>query len=130
MNATTPLRLAAPLRLRPGPGGGWCLQGAGVQATQVYLRGFEPPAGLADSRVVTVEWPPGGGALITCSGPAGSLAVPAASAFAHTACDGLYAALPLARFDARQQRFWRRVFLVVRLPGARRILRWVAERAR
>ena len=130
MNAMTPLRLAAPLSLTPGPGAAWCLQGAGTPATRLYLRGFEPPPDLADCRVVTVDWPPGGGARITCTGRAGSLTVPAASAFVHSSCDGLYAALPLARFDARQQRFWRRVFLLVRLPGARRILHWVAERAR
>lgn len=130
MNATTQLRLRAPLALEPGPGDVWCLSAVGAPAGRLYLRGFEPPADHALSSAVTVEWPPAGGAQVTFSMPSGSLAVPAASAFFHASAAGLYAALPLARFDARQERFWRRVFLLVRLPGARRILRWVAERAR
>jgi len=34
----------------------------------------------------------------------------------------LYAALPLAQFDRRARRFWRRVFLLVRIPGGRSLL--------
>jgi hypothetical protein len=130
MNATTQLRIPGPLSLAPAAGGIWCLGAAAAPATRVYLRGFEPPATLADCTAVTVEWLHEGGARLTFLSPTGGLAVPAASAFAHTFRDDLYAALPLASLDARQRRFWRRVFLLVRLPGARRILRWVAEAAR
>lgn len=130
MNATTPLRLPAPLVLDDEGGGMLCLRAPTVPGVRVYLRGFEPPAALADSTAVTLDWPQGGGAQLTFLTPAGDIVAPAASAFVHTLRDGLYAALPLARFDARGERFWRRVFLLVRLPGARRILRWVAEAAR
>jgi len=79
---------------------------------------------------VTVEWPAAGGCLVTVELPAGALAVGAASAFVHAARDGLYAGLPLARLDARGLRFWRRVFLLVRLPGARWILQRIAAKSR
>jgi hypothetical protein len=42
----------------------------------------------------------------------------------------LYEALPLAGFDATARRFWRRVFLLVRLPGGRYLLRLIAQRKR
>ena len=130
MNATTRLRLTAPLDLRRCGDDLWCLRSAAAPGPQVYLRGFTPPPTFAAGSAVTLEWPAGGGALLTVESPAGRVAVRAASAFVHTSREGLYATLPLARFDARGQRFWRRVFLLVRLPGARRILRWVAAKSR
>ena len=42
----------------------------------------------------------------------------------------LYSALPLAQFDAKAQRFWRRIFRLLRIPGGRIVLRWIARRRR
>ena len=53
-----------------------------------------------------------------------------AAAFAHEPLPGLYANLPLATLDARTRRFWRRIFLLVRVPGASALLRYIARRAR
>jgi hypothetical protein len=44
--------------------------------------------------------------------------------------NALYERLPLASFDARAQRFWRRVFLLARLPGGAALLRALARRRR
>ena len=52
------------------------------------------------------------------------------TAFAHEPKPALYAALPLERFTARAQSFWRRVFLLVKLPGGRALLGLIARRAR
>jgi hypothetical protein len=38
--------------------------------------------------------------------------------------------LPLVVLDAAARRFWGRVFLIARLPGGRRLLRWIAQRTR
>jgi hypothetical protein len=36
----------------------------------------------------------------------------------------------LADFDARARRFWRRVFVLVRIPGGRRLLGMLARASR
>jgi hypothetical protein len=130
MNATTRLRLAAPLDLQDCGNDLWCLRGHTACGTRVYLRGFVPPAALSGCAAVSLEWPAAGGSLLTVESPAGTVAVRAAGAFVHTFPEGLYTALPLARFDARGMRFWRRVFLLVRLPGARWILQRIAANSR
>jgi hypothetical protein len=56
--------------------------------------------------------------------------IEARSAIVHEALPDLYAALPLAQFDARARRFWRRVFLLVRIPGGRRLLGTLARASR
>jgi hypothetical protein len=42
----------------------------------------------------------------------------------------LYDSLPLADFDRSAQRFWNRVFRVMRLPGGRFLLRFLARGGR
>ncbi len=44
--------------------------------------------------------------------------------------DSLYSGLPLARFDGSARAFWRRVFLLSRIPGGAGLLRMLARRAR
>jgi len=46
----------------------------------------------------------------------------------HEPLPELYAQLPLERLDRRARRFWSRVFCLVRLPGGRRLVRWLARR--
>jgi hypothetical protein len=56
--------------------------------------------------------------------------VEAAAAIVHEPARNLYAALPLAEFDGRARRFWRRVFLLVRIPGGRSLLGILAHASR
>jgi hypothetical protein len=56
--------------------------------------------------------------------------VEAEAVIVHEPTANLYAALPLADFDARAQRFWRRVFLLVRIPGGRSLLGILARLSR
>jgi hypothetical protein len=73
-----------------------------------------------------IEWQ-GQRALVRC---AGRTAAEARSAIVHEPLPNLYAALPLAQFDGRARRFWRRVFLLVRIPGGRRLLGMLAHASR
>ena len=129
MNATTQLRLTAPLDLQNCGNGLWFVRPRDAQGPRIYLRGLEPPAELAGCTAVTVEWLAGGQGQLILECPTGTLTVPAPGIFAHGSPAGLYSTLPLARFDARMLRFWRRVFLLVRLPGARWVLRRIAEKS-
>jgi hypothetical protein len=56
--------------------------------------------------------------------------IEAAGAIVHEPLPDLYAALPLAQFDERARRFWRRVFLLVRIPGGRLLLPLLARASR
>jgi hypothetical protein len=51
-------------------------------------------------------------------------------AIVHEPLPKLYAELPLAGFDERARRFWRRVFRLVRIPGGRHLLGVLARRPR
>jgi hypothetical protein len=112
----------------------WRLAQVQPATIDVYLRGVEPRAAqlLATAHrlhEVGIEWHDGR-VLLTFSlnGHIESLA--AAAMFAHEPVPTVLRALPLAEYDARQRRFWQRVFWVVRLPGGRRVLEWMARRAR
>jgi hypothetical protein len=76
-----------------------------------------------------IEWH-GNRVLLTtvCAGAAEM--VEASSVIVHEALPNLYGALALADFDARARRFWRRVFLLVRVPGGRRLLGMLASLSR
>jgi len=52
------------------------------------------------------------------------------SALVHEPRPRLYESLPLASFDADAQRFWRRIFRLIRIPGGRYLLRFIAGRGR
>jgi hypothetical protein len=52
------------------------------------------------------------------------------SAIVHEPLARLYDVLPLAGFDSKARRFWRRVFTLVRVPGGRHLLGVLARRSR
>jgi len=83
-------------------------------------------AALSD---VGIEWQ-GQRVLLTmlCAGRVATLE--ATGAIVHEPARKLYAALPLADFDARARRFWRRVFVLVRIPGGRGLLGFLAHASR
>ena len=53
--------------------------------------------------------------------------VEAANVTVHEALPHLYDGLPLAEFDQKAKIFWRRVFRLVRFPGGRYLLRFLAR---
>jgi hypothetical protein len=123
--------LTGPFQIEPISGQVWCLRAAPPAAAAVLIvRGPAPASGDPHPIAATIEWDAVGRAALRLEFPSGSRDVPAASLLLHEPLPALYAALPLAAYDARARRFWRRVFAVVRLPGARYVLRLFARRAR
>ena len=53
--------------------------------------------------------------------------VEAANVMVHEPLPHLYDGLPLAEFDQKAKTFWRRVFRLVRFPGGRYLLRFLAR---
>lgn len=78
---------------------------------------------------VELEWQDGVVQLTMTSGQR-RVCVKARSAIVHEPLRSLYDALPLAKFDSKAQRFWGRVFRLVRIPGGRYLLGLLARRSR
>ena len=99
---------------------------------QIIVIGADPrmiAACSASLHDLDIEWHTDRVLLTTVSaGRAATLE--AKSVIVHEALPGLYRALPLADFDARARRFWRRVFLLVCIPGGRRLLGTLARLSR
>ncbi len=99
------------------------LDGVGVEADELLQGG--PFAALrlewlADEVTVT---------LAGVNGVVGRVCqLPARSAVLHEPKPRLYEALPLADFDSGAKRFWNRVFSLLRIPGGRYLLRFIARR--
>ncbi len=130
MNATTPLTVSAPFEIEDCGNGLWCLRRRHSPRIAVYLRGFAPPAQLAGCTAVNIDWPDAGGAVVGIVLPSQSVTVRVAGAFVHEPRARLYETLPLPAFGAAAQSFWRRVFALVRLPGGRLLLGFLATRGR
>lgn len=98
---------------------------------EVYVLGLRQraplPAAARQAPHLTIEWLDAE-VRLTLQAAARSERWSAQQALVHEPLPALYRALPLERFDARARRFWRRVFLIARLPGGRRILSWLARR--
>jgi hypothetical protein len=67
---------------------------------------------------------------VTLAGVTGVRHLSASSAVLHEPQPRLYEALPLAVFDAGAKRFWNRVFSLLRIPGGRHLLRFIAASRR
>jgi hypothetical protein len=115
-----------------GPGT-WRLSVLEPAPVDIYLIGAEPNAAASLSEqtltAATIEWRDDG-VLSRLEGAAGARFVKAHNAIVHESLGELYEALPLVPFDPAAQRFWRRVFRLVRIPGGRHLLGLVAHRAR
>ena len=89
---------------------------------EVILRGVEARAAdalrHAEVHGVELEWHSDTVSVTIAAG--GTVEVQAA--VVHEPLPHLYGALPLAGLDAQARRFWRWVFLLVRIPGGRRLL--------
>jgi hypothetical protein len=124
--------ITADLEARELAAGWWQLSTRPAGAVEIILRTADPDAravleGARASRAV-IAWECAG-ALVTLRVPGGTKRIRASTAIVHEPRAALYEALPLVRLDAAARRFWRRVFVLVRIPGGRRLLGLVARRA-
>jgi len=123
--------IGGPLEREELAPGAWRFRAA--DGTELIVSGAAPAAAeiaaCAAVRAARLDWL-ADGALVTLITDAGPLPVHARAAIIHEPAAGLYETLPLVTLDARARRFWRRVFLLVRIPGGRRLLKLLARRAR
>ena len=127
-------------RSLPGPfsaahlnSGLWQLTAEVADGARVYLRGAAPEASklLSDTRITALEFEWRSEAvMVSITGAGGARHFKSESVFIHEPKGRLYDSLPLASFDARAQRFWKRVFRLIRIPGGRLVLGAIARRRR
>jgi hypothetical protein len=111
--------------------GTWRTRPSNAADTQVIIIGAARNSVQACGATLNdlcIEWR--GQRVLVTTRAGQAAAIEARSAIVHEPLPKLYEALPLARFDKRAQRFWRRVFLLVRIPGGRRLLGMLARAGR
>jgi hypothetical protein len=125
----TEVRLRGPFQvLAEGPA--YLYATAQGSACEFWLRGDGARRALLDrAQELALEWR-ASAVHATVTGAASSAMLELQAAAVHTPLRGLYACLPLQSYDAGARAFWRKVFFVVRLPGGRRLLHWLARRPR
>ena len=100
---------------------------------EIYLSGVDRDAFAAldgaTPSAVRVAWSDAG-AIVTLISAGASTQFRSRTAMVHEPRPQLYEGLPLVGLDDAARRFWRRVFLMARIPGGRRLLRWIAQRTR
>jgi hypothetical protein len=112
--------------------GSWRIQPSSAPETQIIVIGADADSVQACGAAlydVSIEWR-GQRVLLMARNGGRAATIEARSAIVHESAPKLYTALPLARFDARARRFWRRVFILVRIPGGRRLLGILARASR
>jgi hypothetical protein len=115
-------------KLNPGL---WQLTAEAADGARVYLHGATPEASklLEDTRIAALEfeWRTDG-VMVRVTGADGVRHFKSESVFIHESKPRLYDNLRLASFDAAAQRFWKRVFRLIRIPGGRLLLGAIARR--
>jgi hypothetical protein len=113
----------------------WLLSSAGPPRIDVHLSGVElpgdgtAPLDRASIDRIEIRWVDAGAEVALTQG--GSIRrIGAGSAFVLEPQPDLYRALPLEAFSAKSRAFWKRIFLLVRIPGGGRLLGYIARRAR
>ncbi len=113
--------------------GVWRLTTGVSSGAEIYLHGVGPEADDAfqDASMVSLrfEWR-ATAVTVSLTGANGIRHMSVVGAIIHEPKAALYQGLPLASFDAAARRFWRRVFLLMHIPGGRFLLRFVARRNR
>ncbi len=86
--------------------------------------------GVDECSELSISWSPDGAIHIVLRGQGDPLELRAANAFVHEPRERLYEGLKLPGYGAPARRFWSRVFMLVRIPGGRLLLGWIARRSR
>jgi len=111
----------------------WQLTTGAAGSAEIYLTGADRDAFAvldgAKPSAVTVAWSETG-ATITLISPGASARLQSRTATIHEPRPSIYQGLPLVVLDDAARRFWRRAFFIARIPGGRRLLRWIAQRTR
>jgi hypothetical protein len=111
----------------------WQLTTGATGSAEIYLCGVDRDAFAALNgsmpSAVTMAWS-AAGVSVTLISPGASTQFRSRTATIHEARPQLYQGLPLVVLDDAARRFWRRVFLIARIPGGRLLLRWIAQRTR
>jgi hypothetical protein len=111
----------------------WHLATGVPAGPEIYLIGADSSAArsLRETKVsaVALEWRDGG-VFVTLTSIAGPMVLQARDALIHEPLGRFYHSLPLARFDSAARRFWRQIFRLVRIPGGRHLLRFIARHRR
>jgi hypothetical protein len=114
-------------------GGAWRLSCKQPAEADVFLLGTDLSAGevLQATAIsdIDVEWR-AATVELTLTSAARRRTLHAQSVIVHEPLMRLYETLPLVSLDEKAKRFWRRVFLLVRIPGGRHLLRILARRSR
>jgi hypothetical protein len=133
MKANMRRHLPGPLAVRDIAQGSWRLSQQAAPALDVWVRAAGPDAAGAFRTTswdaLDIEWR-GARAQLELRSRGQTIRLEADSVIVHEPLARLYAALPLASFDARARKFWRRVFTLVRIPGGRSLLKILARRRR
>jgi hypothetical protein len=125
--------LCGPFLLHDLGRGAWRLSRTVPPVLEVIVQGARPDAagafGPEECRALTLEWRESG-VILTLSAATGDRSVEARGAIIHEPQARLYEGLPLASFDAGAARYWRRIFRIMRVPGGRFLLGFLARRNR
>jgi hypothetical protein len=110
--------------------GTWLIGNLRVPKQTIIVRGVQTPrAAVPDLPTdLSLSWAPDGTVVLNLADAGRSVAVSCATASSQEPDETLYRVLPLAQFTADRQRFWRRVFRLVRIPGGRFLLGLIARR--
>jgi hypothetical protein len=109
----------------------WQLAAEAPAGANVYVHGAGSDASkfLAGVRITALEFEwRSDGVMVKMTGAEGVRYFKSESVIIHEPKSLLYDCLPLASFDAGAQRFWRRVFRLMRIPGGRLLLGAIARR--
>jgi hypothetical protein len=133
LKSVTRQSLAGPFSATELNSGVWQLAAEVPDGARVYLHGAGPEASkfLAGMRITALEfeWRTED-VMVRVTAADGIRHFKSASVFIHAPAARLYDSLPLASFDADAQRFWKRVFRLIRIPGGRLLLGAIARRRR
>ena len=112
----------------------WRLTRNTPQRTELIIQGARGAAQHSPARAfgteavsnLAIEWHSDMALLSFLSGDRVET-VEAANVMVHEPLPHLYDGLPLGEFDQKAKTFWRRVFRLVRFPGGRYLLRFLAR---
>jgi len=98
---------------------------------ELHLTGIHSVSDMQDRPIerVDIAWRNDAVAVVV-SGNGWTQTLTVRNASVHEAKPSLYGNLPLVQFDRKARRFWRRIFLLMRLPGGRSLLKRIARRPR